>query len=154
MNTGRLPVSPLRSLRRRGLACPVWQRVAWALVLWFSALAMQSLGVLHGYVHTQAHQAHQASVAPALQDQDDDAPTVASTATQLQGWPQALFSGHHDGSATCALFDQLTHADVLHDVPALALQAIAPAVADEVHAAWHLATQAAGFLARAPPSRG
>lgn len=153
MNACTRSVSPLWSLRRRGVACPAWQRVAWVLVLWVSALTVQSLGVLHGYVHPHVGLA---GLAPAAQDVDGDAdaPTAAPAAPQVQGWLQALFAGHHDGSAGCTLFDQLTHADVLHDVPALAHQAIAPALADEVHAAWHLATQAAGFLARAPPARG
>lgn len=153
MNSCTRSVSPLWLLRHQGVARPVWQRVAWVMALWFSALAMQSLGVLHGYVH---HHVGHAALAPAAQDADGDAdvPTAASPAPQVRGWLQTLFAGHHDGSAGCTLFDQLTHADALHDVPALAFQAIAPALADEVHAAWHLATQAAGFLARAPPARG
>jgi hypothetical protein len=70
-----------------------------------------------------------------------------------EGLP-GLFSNHDGGTASCSLFDQLTHADLLHTLPAVAVVHQAPAHPDAVHAAWHHAPQATGFLARAPPALG
>lgn len=115
-------------------------RIAFIAALWCCALLMQSIGLLHGYVHPQAS-VHRAPV-----ELTNAAPADAS----LPG----LFSGHDGGSVACALFDQLTHADLLHTLPALAVAHQAPSHPDAVHAAWHHATQATGFLARAPPALG
>jgi hypothetical protein len=64
-----------------------------------------------------------------------------------------LFADHDDG-ATCRLYDQLTHADL--GVSVIAAVEILPTldVATELHPAWQLAAQAAGYLARGPPAFG
>ncbi len=130
-----------------------WPRVAFAAALWFSALLVQSIGLLHGYVHPQGGYAHQAGQAQAGVRLGAD-PEAITAAQPAHGWLQAMFAGHHGGSAGCTLFDQLTHADLLHDLPVLALAFAAPVQPDAVHAAWHHATQVTGFLARAPPAIG
>lgn len=134
-------------------------RVAFAAVLWFSALMVQSIGLMHGYVHPHGGHPHHAGPASAgvslnLISADAEAGTGVHPGHPAHGWLQAMFTGHHDGSAGCTLFDQLTHADLLHDLPVLALAFAAPVQPDAVHAAWHHATQVTGFLARAPPAIG
>jgi hypothetical protein len=134
-----------------------WPRVAFALALWFSALLTQAIGLLHGYVHPHdGHARHTASAQAGLGviSADAEAGTAAHAGHPVHGWPQAMFAGHQDGSAGCTLFDQLTHADLLHDLPALPLAFAAPVQPDAVHAAWHHATQVTGFLARGPPAIG
>ena len=131
-----------------------WPRVAFAAALWFSALLTQSIGLLHGYVHPHDGHAHHVGQAQAGQDVGAEADTGAHPAHPTHGWLQAMFAWHHEGSAGCTLFDQLTHADLLHDLPVLALAFAAPDQPDAVHAAWHHATQVTGFLARAPPAIG
>ena len=131
-----------------------WTRVAFAAALWFSALLMQSIGLLHGYVHPHDGHVRHAVQARAGQGIGAEAETSAPLAHPAHGWLHAMFAGHHEGSAGCTLFDQLTHADLLHDLPALALAFAPPVHPDAVHAAWHHATQVTGFLARAPPAIG
>jgi hypothetical protein len=65
-------------------------------------------------------------------------------------WVLDLFAGHdHDGS--CELFDQLTHGDALCAAPLPSLPLPQPGEPATRHAAWQIAAQAAGFLARGPP---
>lgn len=67
-------------------------------------------------------------------------------------WVKALFAGH-DHEHGCKLYDQSSHADLAcGDAPGVALQGSA-AAADLIHPGWQLAAQAAGFLARGPPSQ-
>jgi hypothetical protein len=132
----------------------VWPRVAFALALCFSALTMQSIGLLHGVAHP--HHGHAPSTVSV--DVSIGSPTEPQAASgfddHTHAWLQALFADHFEGSAGCTLFDQLTHADLLHELPALALTFEAPFHPDAIHAAWHHATQVTGFLARAPPAIG
>lgn len=133
-----------------------WPRAAFALALWFCALTMQSIGLLHGIVHVHHGNAHQAApiaAAPAA-GLDAGAQAASPSAPHAHGWLQSLFADHFEGSAGCTLFDQLTHADLLHELPMLALTFAAPSLPEAVHAAWHHATQVTGFLARAPPAIG
>lgn len=102
-------------------------------------VSMQSLSLLHRIVHAGSA--------------SDDAPHVLSTASaasaEADGWLEQLFDSHDRHG--CDAFDQLTHTETLCGVPSLpgaAPQAGAPA---GHHRAWHLAHQAAGFLARGPP---
>ncbi|OYT99272.1 MAG: hypothetical protein CFE40_05230 [Burkholderiales bacterium PBB1] len=131
-----------------------WPRAAFALALWFSALTMQSIGLLHGIVHVHHGHAHLATPVSVGEGArvDADAPVASLSAHHAHGWLQSLFADHFEGSAGCTLFDQLTHADLLHELPMLALTFEAPFHPDAVHAAWHHATQVTGFLARAPPT--
>lgn len=77
----------------------------------------------------------------------------SSEAAQIEvSWVKALFAGH-DHEHGCKLYDQSSHADLAcGDAPSLALQGPA-AVAGLIHPGWQLAAQAAGFLARGPPSQ-
>jgi len=133
-----------------------WPRVALALALWFSALTMQSIGLLHGYAHP--HDGHARAVTQMSADEgagsQADPRAAIHPSHPTYGWLQALFAGHFEGSAGCTLFDLLTHADLLHELPTLATAFAAPVHPDAFHAAWHHATQVTGFLARAPPAIG
>lgn len=67
-------------------------------------------------------------------------------------WVKALFAGHLSERG-CDLYDQSSHADLAcGDAPGLALQG-STASAAVIHPGWQLAAQAAGFLARGPPSQ-
>lgn len=123
---------PLRSTSRR------FRRAVFSIVLLALGLA-QTLGVMHRIVHAPlAAQAFGAGAAQA--------------GSAGQGWLKALFAGHtHEG---CDLYDQMSHADLLGvDGAVVALQAL-PQARDALHPASHIAAQAAGFLARGPPSVG
>ncbi len=128
------------------------------VALWCCALLMQSIGLLHGYVHPHGGHAHPASTASGCESgaasSSADAGCADALAPHATDWPQLLFAGHDGGSVGCTLFDQLTHADLLYGLPMPALAFAAPSHPDAIHAAWHHATQATGFLARAPPVIG
>ncbi|MEO5881530.1 MAG: hypothetical protein ABIQ06_03870 [Caldimonas sp.] len=112
-------------------------------------LAVQTLGLAHRVVHAErgAYLKHElprlfASVgAPELQ-------TLSRGSGR--GWIEALFAGHEQGH-DCDAFDQMSHADAT--VESLLATVPVPRAANRsfMHAAWHLAAQARGFLARAPP---
>lgn len=88
----------------------------------------QTLGALHRVAHP-----------------GDDGATAASA-----DWVLDLFADHdHDGA--CELFDQLTHGDALCAASAAPLPSPPPPAPVMRHAAWQIAAQAAGFLARGPP---
>jgi hypothetical protein len=124
------------------------------------ALALaQTLGLMHRIVHAPLP-AHVATLVdeqrlreamPSTELPANGATAIAEpTGEDAAHWLQRLFAGH-DKDRDCRLYDQLSHADLLWgDVPALE-----PAEFVEcrvvVHAAWQLAWQAAGFLARGPP---
>ena len=118
------------------------QRLACAVALCMAALAMQSIGLLHGYVHPHDGHPGSSTGAATAPDAPGEAPDTLP----------AMFAGHDAQSAGCTLFDQLTHADLLVSPPLQALAFAAPGQPDAFHAAWHHATQSAGFLARAPPA--
>lgn len=125
------------------------------VALWCCALLMQSIGLLHSYVHPHGgHGARHARIGPSSSPPAALQVNRAARASAAPDWLHALFAGHDSGSAGCSLFDQLTHADLLHSLPMLALAYAAPSHPDAVHAAWHHATQVTGFLARAPPALG
>lgn len=106
-------------------------RAAFAGALVVAVLVMQSLGLLHRVVH-------EVSGYP-----------VVSGLVQLDDSKRTLFN--HDAE-NCALYDQLTHADMLWSAPKPVVLDQRPMDVPQVHRAWHLAHQAAGFLARGPPS--
>lgn len=106
-------------------------RAAIAGVVVMALLVMQAMGLVHRIVHGVW------------------APSAVAGMTQADDAKRTLFS--HDAD-TCALFDQLTHADALWSAPTLSVAHAVPVAAEEVHRAWHLAHQSAGFLARGPPS--
>jgi hypothetical protein len=103
----------------------------------------QWLGTIHRIAHAHAGEAHESAGASVSHSH-------AAAADEAESVLDALFG--HDRGSVCELYDQLTHADALAGVPALALPAIAPVHPARVHRTWHLAAQSAGFLARGPPS--
>lgn len=113
-----------------------------AVGLLLSALVLlQSLGLIH-------RTAHRTQVPAGITSTSLTTPSAGPHADA--GWLKALFTGHAEGAA-CVLYDQLAHADVLFDVPTPHLPDTPVMRAGTVHRAWHLAYQAAGFLARGPP---
>jgi hypothetical protein len=115
-----------------------FKRALIASVLLAFVLA-QALGLMHRIVH--APFVGQGFVHASAEAPRADVP-----------WVKALFAGH-DNERGCDLYDQSSHADLAcGDAPSLALQG-PMAAADVLHPGWHLAAQAAGFLARGPPSR-
>ena len=124
---------PLRSTSRR------FRRAVFSVVLLALALA-QTLGAMHRIVH--APLSTHVLVAGAAQP--------AGTGPD---WMQALFAGHGHAQ-DCGLYDQLSHADLLGvDAVVVALPTL-PEAHDPAQPASHIAAQAAGFLARGPPSVG
>ncbi len=100
---------------------------------------VQVLGLTHGVLHDQARTDAQAFADAGPLGQPADASVF-----------DGLFS-EHDSEADCDRFDHITHADpAWFDAPQFALQA-AEGNQVAVHAGWHIAPQAAGFLARGPP---
>jgi len=93
-------------------------------------LLVQALGLVHRVMHAP----HGLLLG---------AQAVASHADEL--------FGAHDDEATCRMYDQLAHADIVFGAwPAWALAAQHECVAVPVHAG-RLAPQASGYLARGPP---
>ena len=77
---------------------------------------------------------------------------AASAGGADAGLLESLFAGHGD-ERDCKMFDQLAHAD-LASGEAAASQTVAGVEAlVATHAAWQIASQAAGYLARGPPVR-
>jgi hypothetical protein len=111
------------------------------LVAALVALALgQTLGALHAIVH-----------APQLMAAGSGAAFERAAAPRTD-WLADLFAGHGHADHACDLYDQLSHAGALPlALPALP-PVLPPVAADAVQVAWRLASQAAGFLARGPPS--
>ncbi len=136
------------------------RRLLFIAMVCSGALLMQSLGLLHGYAHPHRALVHgvaqtMARVGAAHADVGADVPLAQRARdTPAAGWLHGLFGQHDAGSTACKVFDQLTHADVLHASSTVPLTFAAPIHPDAVHAAWHHATQVTGFLARGPPAIG
>jgi hypothetical protein len=120
-----MPTQPLQTARRT--------RRTWLPLVLGALLFAQMLGLVHRIVH-----------APQV--------TPVAQATPVHA-AKALF-GAHDDESTCRLYDQLMHADLAVDTPAFTAALPVAAIETGRHEAWRLAAQAAGFLARGPPSRG
>lgn len=117
------------------------RRSAFALLL-VALVIVQTLGLMHRIVHL--HGRSQSSDAPA-------AGVVGVVADTNESWVKALFGGH-DGERDCAQYDQLSHGDLAW-VGGAATTSVAPDLPVVAHhLGWHLAAQAAGFLARGPPA--
>ena len=120
------------------------RRTIFSIVMLALALA-QTLGVVHRVVHSplSAHATNSIGAPP-------PSATSARAEPPATHWLQALFSGH-DTEQGCHLFDQLSHSDLLQvDVAVVACPHSNPAP-ESARPGWHLAAQAAGFLARGPP---
>ena len=117
------------------------QRGRILLLLAAALVFVQVLGMMHAVLHDHARTGATSHAAKALFAQRADASFMA-----------ALFSGH-DSQADCDEFDHITHADhVGFEMPAFTVQR-ADRIEVRVHAGWHVARQASGFLARGPPSQ-
>ena len=66
-------------------------------------------------------------------------------------WLDPLFADHDANANACASYDQLAHADFLWGPPADVCAAVTAPAECASNPAWHLAAQAAGYLARGPP---
>jgi len=111
------------------------------LLLAAALVFVQVLGLMHGVLHDHVRTGeHASAAAKALGQPADDS------------WFGAFFS-EHDSQADCDQFDHMTHLDPARfDTPQFALQR-ADRIEVAVHAGWHVAPQATGFLARGPPSQ-
>ena len=94
----------------------------------------QTLAALHRVVHAPTPNGAQAQRA-------------APQASILE----ALFAGH-DVEHGCDHYDQLNHADLASGAAPGFAHALIAFEAPAGHPGWHLAPQAAGFLARGPPT--
>lgn len=115
----------------------------------------QTLGLLHRIVHAP-HLVATAALRGAPASAPTGPETTAAAGVEASGagaWLKALFAGH-DAERGCELYDQLGHVDLAAATPDPTLPAPAADTAATPHAAWHLAAQAAGFLARGPPRAG
>lgn len=101
----------------------------------------QDRGHTQGRGHTQAHAQPRAHTAVAV---------VAEPAASGH-WLDPLFADHDANANACASYDQLAHADFLWGPPADVCAAVAAPAECASNPAWHLAAQAAGYLARGPP---
>ena len=112
------------------------------LMLAAALVFVQVLGLMHAVLHDHAKTGVNASAAVSSLAQPAD-----------DSWFGGLFS-EHDSQADCDRFDHITHADpASFDSPKFALQRTDRIAVVAVHAGWHIAPQAAGFLARGPPSQ-
>ena len=128
---------------------PSNRRRAFAAVLAAALVLVQLLGLAHRIVHAERTQLVAASALAA----GGDAVSALKNTSHRSGasWLLALFAGHDPG-ADCDAFDQMSHADVVVDMALDAAPERAGVAPCLRHAAWHVAAQARGFLARGPPS--
>ena len=124
----------------------VWPVLLMCLALWLA----QTIGYLHGLVHTGGH-AH-AHI-------EDDLPVPSGSSASAQHslshgaedtWLAKLFVGHDEASSACLTFDQLGHYDALAtqvlELPLSLASFQFVAYAGLAVARWH-----AQFQARGPP---
>ena len=116
------------------------RRSTFALLL-VALVLVQTLGLMHRIVHAHGRA------------QPGEVPAVSVDAGGAESWVKALFEGH-DSERDCAQYDQMSHGDLAcaGTAATTAVAAQPPVVVH--HPGWHLAAQAAGFLARGPPALG
>ena len=128
-----------------------------ALLLVFAVVLMQTFGLLHRTVH-----ADRLGVVAVADASDETVTQGARSSIDSTGdSPRAddasahnpiakLFVGHHGHD--CDRYDQASHADLVFGF-AFGSPAVLPPpqLRLDSHPAWHIAAQARGFLARAPP---
>jgi hypothetical protein len=119
----------------------------------------QTLGLVHRVGHGPGHGPGQglghtahASHTPHGSHAHAAASDLAhADASHGDDWLHQLLSGHAAGS-DCLGFDQAVVGDLVATAPAWLAPVVAPGDAvPDAQRAWHLAAQAAGFLARGPP---
>lgn len=114
------------------------RRSAFALLL-VALVVVQTLGLMHRIVHLHGR------------SQSSDAPAVSVVGDIGESWVKALFDGH-DSELDCAQYDQLSHGDLAWGSVATTTSPAPDLPVVVHHLGWHLAAQAAGFLARGPPA--
>lgn len=111
----------------------------WLLVC--ALAAVQTLGLAHSVAHGVRSASAQAIVAV----------TAAAEADSYRGWASGLFAGHDD-DAGCLLYDQLSHGGCVPAPVAASLPAVPPVFLAQWFQAEFLASWAALFDARGPPT--
>ena len=145
-------MSPAPTLRRRRSPLTTGRR-AFAFVLAVALVAVQLLGLAHRVVHADRAQLG-ATTTSAVAVGAEPAPAAVRASHAHRGagsWLLAVFAGHDPGG-DCDAFDQMSHADVVFAVVPAASSLPAATPACPAHAAWQVAAQAQGFLARGPPA--
>ena len=130
---------------------PPARSMAWFLVGYLACalLLAQTLGLMHGVVHSREHVAvseHHVQV-------PDAEHSYAHGDEELHpgGWLESLFSSHDDGDADCRLFDQASHGSAAPAFVQSSLPTLPPSVAVAIFQGEALARWAALFDARGPP---
>ena len=139
------------SHRRRSTVAPGARLVLVALAL--AVIVLQTLGALHRVAHGSrlgvagaASPSHEARrLAGPSMSRVEHAHTTTSAP-----WLARLFTGHHGHD--CDNYDQSSHTDLLFEVAFHAPASPLPEAGVGFHSAWHVAAQASGFRARAPPA--
>jgi hypothetical protein len=126
----------------------LWLAVALALVL------AQGLGLVHRVLHApQGGPAISRSVGEPAPGPAQALPGArANVAVALPSLLARLFADHEPSG--CESYDQLSHADLLWGEPVATCMLASSGAVSAPHAAWQLAAQAAGYLARGPPPPG
>jgi hypothetical protein len=112
----------------------------WLLVA--ALLVVQMLGLAHRVTHA-GHGQPAAAERGAVVEKTTVAPAA-------KGFFAVLFAGH-TVQGDCDAFDHISHADGAAASTVIVAAEPLPAAPVVFHAAWHLAVQAHGFLARGPP---
>ena len=123
------------------------RRSAFAVLL-VALVLVQTLGLMHRIAHL--HGRSQPSDAPVVNVVS--VVSVVSVAGDTgESWVKALFEGH-DSERDCTQYDQLSHGDLAWGGVATTTSVAPELPVVAQHPGWHLAAQAAGFLARGPPA--
>lgn len=118
------------------------------MVVLAALVLAQALGAMHRVAHTQgsARTGSLHATPYATQVAVADGASIAGRSMLA-----ALFAGH-DVEHACDQYDQLTHADYVSITLAVVSVATLACAPTRFHAGSQLAEQAAGFLARGPPT--
>jgi hypothetical protein len=119
----------------------VFFKVVFACGLAAALLLAQTLGLVHGVVHSGA--SGHAHTHTAAHDHADEA-------VHDHAGADLMFAGH-DGDKDCRLYDQASHGGMLALLVALALPVVLPPIAVAIFQGNALARWAALFDARGPP---
>ena len=124
---------------------------AWLLMGYLAGalLLAQTLGLMHGVVHSGEHRAgnqHHVQLPDA-----EPSHAHGDDALHFGGWLASLFSSHDDGDADCRLFDQASHGSAAPAFVQSSLPTLPPSVAVAIFQGEALARWAALFDARGPP---
>jgi hypothetical protein len=132
--------------RRRA---PSNRRRALAAVLAMALVLVQMLGLAHRIVHVERALP---ATAGAFAAGADGSAALKRPAPRSDGSGWLALFALHDPGADCDAFDQMSHADLVVDISLDEALPCSGSQASSRHAAWHVAAQARGFLARGPPS--